>query len=533
MPRFVKILRMAGELFTANQNFMMNAPAFPSESKPLHQLLAIPKSNAFTRHPGVAAFMVGVSLALCACGGGDDPKPESSRTESSGQLVQDGVFDAKLKGAWRVLGEGQLFEIDDHEIRVFQEAATLCYPDLRNSMSSGDMKGFNYRHVSESNSVTADIHVKDNPPKVVLERLPKIPDSCRKEPPADPVTVFKTMWEMFDLDYGFFKERNIDWAARLSSLQQKAAAAADDDALQSVLVEALHDFNDYHVSLIRFRGDESVYAMGTAYGTGNTPTQQLLRRAFAQQSDISSLDEFDSQWRERMRTSLSRCLVPGSERHALNDAMVWGLLPGNIGYIQLSREYAFDDLNIEREVKDFSAEMDAVIAALANTKAIVFDIAVNDGGYDDVSAAVAARFADRRRLALTVQARRAQGREIQEWFVEPEGPRQYLKPVYLLTTDRTISAGDSLTLMMRELPHVIHIGQPTSGSMSDNLTKSLPGNFMISLSNESYFDSKGVLYEGRGVPPKVGLQVFHTSDPASLYAGHEAAIRKIIDMING
>ena len=124
-----------------------------------------------------------------------------------------------------------------------------------------------------------------------------------------------------------------------------------------------------------------------------------------------------------------------------------------------------------------------------------------------------------------------QGRQPQQWFVEPKGPRQYRKPVYLLTTDRTISAGDSLTLMMREIPHVTHVGQPTSGSMSDKLEKSLPGNFAISLSNESYVDPRGVLYEGRGIPPKVALQVFDPSDPASLTTGHAAAIDKVLSLI--
>jgi len=507
----------------------MKMNASSSESK--NPALSFVKSKGAGRRGRLAAVIAGASMALGACGGGDDPHPASTRKESTGELVRDGVFDPKLKGAWRALGEGQFFEIGDHEIKVFQETHSICYPDQRNALPADGMKGFTYRHVSTPTGVTVDVQVGRNPPKVVLEQISEIPENCRKEPPADPATVFKTMWEMFDLDYGFFNERSIDWAARFKALQPKAAAATNDDALQAVLSEALHDFNDYHVSLVRYRGDDAIPALGTVYGAGNTPTQQLLRQAFAQQSDISSLDEFDSQWKERMRASVSRRLIPGTERHALNDGMVWGMLPGNIGYIRLSSETFFEDLDVEREVNEVSAEMDRAVAALADTKAIIFDIAVNDGGYDDVSAEVAGRFADSRRLAFKVQAHRPQGRKVQEWFVEPKGPRQYLKPVYLLTTDRTISAGDALTLMMRELPHVIHIGQPTSGSMSDKLEKTLPGNFGVTLSNESYFDSKGVLYEGRGIPPKVGLQVFYPSDPASLYTGHDAAIGKIIDMI--
>lgn len=476
--------------------------------------------------------MVGTSMIIGACGGGDDPKPASTRTESTGPFVRDGVFDAKVRGAWRVLGEGRFLEIGERGLTQFEEARSICYVDRREALPIEIVRDYNYRRVEESDRVTVDIHLDGNPSVMTLERIPEVPHHCRQEPPTDPATVFKTMWEIFDLDYGFFKERHIDWAARFASLQQKAAAAANDDALQAVLTEALHDFNDYHVTLYRYKGDESIDALGTFLGTGNTPTMQMLRQAFAQQSEILSLDDFDAQWKERMRASMRPHLIPQGGTHALNDSMVWGTLPGNIGYVQLSRLAGFvEEDSPVADLKAIRAEMDKVIAALADTKAIILDIAVNDGGYDEFSAEVAGRFADRRRLAFTVQQHRPQGKKGEAWYVEPKGERQYLKPVYLLTTDRTVSAGDSLTLMMRELPHVTHVGQRTSGSMSDRLVKALPGNFGVGLSNESYFDAKGVLYEGRGIPPKVDLQVFYPSDPASLYTGHEAAIGKIMEMI--
>lgn len=476
----------------------------------------------------LVAVVAGTALVLGACGGGDDAPAPSSSAESSNLLVRDGAFDPKLKGAWRVLGEGRFFEIGDHEIRQFQETNSICYPDARFTFPADRLKGYTFRQVSESGHVTVDISETQGAPSVnTLERLPRIPEDCRKQPPSDPATVFKTMWEIFNLDYGSFKERNIDWAARLSSLQPRAAAARDDDALQTVLVEALQDFNDYHVSLSRFNGEAPTFEMQT----GNTPTRKLLRQAFTQQSDVATLDEFELQWKARMRASVSRLLVPGSEHRVLNGAMVWGMLPGNIGYIQLSAEESLaGDQNAAIDIAAAKSEMDRVVEALGDTHAIIFDVAVNDGGFDEVSAAVAGHFADRRRLAFTVQQRRPQGRKEQEHFVEPANYR-YLKPVYLLTTDRTVSAGETLTLMMRELPNVTHVGQPTSGSMGTKLEKSLPGNFAVTLSSEILLDSKGVKYEGRGVPPKVALQVFQPSDASSLYTGHEIAIRKIMDMI--
>jgi carboxyl-terminal processing protease len=470
-----------------------------------------------------AAF--GVSLALTACGGGDD----AMTTESTGPVLQrQGVFDARIKGAWRVLGEGRLIEVGDQEIQQFQETKSICYAD-RQVLPAIVLEGYSYRRVEAAGKVTVDLYATAGAPSgYTLEAIPMIPADCRKTPPTDGATVFKTMWDMFDLDYGFFKERNIDWPARHASLQPKAAAAADGDALQAVLAEAIRDFNDAHVSLIRFQGDQPVFQIDAANG----PTLALLRRAFAEQSETASFDAFEAQWRQSLQGAVSRRLTGGSHGRVLNGAMVWGSLPGNIGYIELSRMADFSEqARTASDLELIRAEIDRAIAALAGTRALIFDIAVNDGGYDVVGAEVAGRFADSRRPAFHVRQHRPEGRPDQQWFVEPKGPLQYLKPVYLLTTDRTVSAGDSLALMMRQLPHVTLVGQPTSGSISNKLVKSLPGDFMVTFSNESYVDPQGVLYEGRGVPPDVPLQVFKPLEPASLYTGHGAAIDRVMGLV--
>lgn len=466
--------------------------------------------------------MLVASLASSGCGGGDDETP----AESTGMAVQRGAFDARLKGTWRVLGEGRLIEVGDHEIRQFQEARSICYPD-RQTLPAFLLEGYRYeRRQGPDGRATVDLHATEGAPSgYTLEAIPGIPEPCRKAPPADAATVFKTMWDMLDLDYGFFKERQIDWAARYASLRPRITEATDGDALQALLVEALSGFHDEHISLLRLQDDEPVFA----FDGGGSPTLTALHEAFDRQSTEPSFGEFEAQWRRGLQAAMAARLTEGSAGRVLNGAMVWGRLPGNVGYIELSRMEGFsDDANTASDLQLVREEIDRAVAALADTQALIVDIAVNDGGYDVVSAEVAGRFADRRRPAFTVRQHRSQGRPDQSWFVEPKGPRQYLKPVYLLTTDRTVSAGDSLALMMRALPHVIQVGQPTSGSISNKLVKSLPGEFIVSFSNESYIDPNGMLYEGRGVPPRVALQVFDPLDPASLRLGHGQAIDQVV-----
>ncbi|MBT9494589.1 MAG: S41 family peptidase [Paucibacter sp.] len=434
-----------------------------------------------------------------------------------------------MTGLWRVLGESRLIEVTDQTISSYQEMPSFCYRD-RIQTEAAALEGATYQHSSSAKRTSAELFQDPRQPSSYsLERIASIPDRCKAEPPRDAASTFKAMQEIFDLDYAFFKERGIDWPARVKLLAPQAAAATDDAALQQVLLKAIDGFNDHHLSLMHFdtNGERDFYADSAA-----TPTIKLLKQAFAAQSEVNDYDQFEAAWHEQRRQAIAPQLSGGSQGRVLNGAMVWGRLAGHIGYIEVSRLADFSEGgNAAKDIQLMRAEMDRALSALADSKAIIVDIAVNDGGYDHVSAELAGSFADRRRAAFSVEQHRPQGRATQQWFVEPRGAKQYLKPVYLLTSDRTVSAGDTLTLLMRELPHVTHVGQATSGAMSNMLPKSLPGNFLITLSNEKYRDPRGELFEGRGIPPKVKLQVFDPTVANSLTTGHAGALAQVIAMV--
>ena len=68
--------------------------------------------------------------------------------------------------------------------------------------------------------------------------------------------------------------------------------------------------------------------------------------------------------------------------------------------------------------------MDRALLALGDSKAMIVDIALNDGRYDRVSAEVAGSLADTRRLAFTVRQQRPQGNETKSYFFAPKGSKQ-------------------------------------------------------------------------------------------------------------
>ncbi|MCV2363614.1 S41 family peptidase [Paucibacter sp. DJ1R-11] len=471
-------------------------------------------------------------LLLTACGGGNSDESKVLVKEIRGEVIQAGHIATELQGAWRVLGEGSLVEVQGDSWVRYHQSPSFCLRE-RISLGQQELTGLIFRSRSVGANTATDLYLAEGAPSSMsLEKVAQIPPACKQAAPSDPASTFKAMWEFFDQDYAFFKERGIDWAKRRLALAPIAAAARNDDELQAVLEEALEGFNDHHVSLIRFDAQGEVLHYSDS---ARTPTLLLLNQAFLAQNEVADLDSFSAQWQQHLWTQAGLRLSErngGDTAELLNGALQWGKLPGNVGYIALSRLSEFaEGSNGHQDVALIRAAMDRALLALADTKAMIVDIAVNDGGYDLVSAEVASSFADQRRATFSTTARRPEGRAPREWFIAPKGAKPYLKPVYLLTSDRTVSAGDTLALMMRTLPHVTQVGQATSGSMSDKLGKTLPGNFLVTLSHERSVDPQGVSYEVKGVPPKLALAVFDPKNPASLFSGHAAALDRVLAMI--
>jgi len=141
---------------------------------------------------------------------------------------------------------------------------------------------------------------------------------------------------------------------------------------------------------------------------------------------------------------------------------------------------------------------------------VILDMRFNHGGFDPASQIIANRFTDQKRVGLYKQAIYGKGRTEQlPIYVFPQGSYAYTKPVVLLTSDSTISAGEIFTLFTMALPHVTRMGEPTQGVLSDMLGKTLPNGWKLSLSNEIYTAIDGIVYESIGIPPHIEVPVYN------------------------
>jgi C-terminal processing protease CtpA/Prc len=155
------------------------------------------------------------------------------------------------------------------------------------------------------------------------------------------------------------------------------------------------------------------------------------------------------------------------------------------------------------------AELDSIFDELGPVKALIFDIRFNRGGGEGLALAVAGRFTGSTPKGAYRYRRKKKGGyndfvKLTSFRNKPRPSRKttYLGPVYLLTNDRTVSAGDLLALYMSQLPSVTLVGQPTEGSFDSFRYQYLPNGWRFSVPQKRYVRaSDRTCYEGIGIPP--------------------------------
>ena len=143
--------------------------------------------------------------------------------------------------------------------------------------------------------------------------------------------------------------------------------------------------------------------------------------------------------------------------------------------------------------------------ALKDTKKIIIDIRNHAGGDDKVSRYVAGWFTNERKLFMTVRKRNGAGHNDftapENWYVEKQGNFQFTKPVILLTTKWTASAGETFTWAMKTQSHVTQMGDTTAGGFTDVISRELPNGWLYFVGVGDYRDANGNSKEGIGIKP--------------------------------
>lgn len=164
-------------------------------------------------------------------------------------------------------------------------------------------------------------------------------------------------------------------------------------------------------------------------------------------------------------------------------------LEGNVGVIDLRKLVR----------PDFAAPAAAAALTLvAGTDALVLDLRRCSGGTPEMVAMMASYFLDPEPVHLMTLSFRNEDRPRQSWSLSHvDGPRYLGRPVYVLTSDRTFSAGEALAHHLQRLERAVVVGERTRGGVN-------PGRLVVVHPHFAVFVPMGTEVDAAGNPVRPG-----------------------------
>lgn len=299
---------------------------------------------------------------------------------------------------------------------------------------------------------------------------------------------FETLWQTFEDHYAFFTLRHIDWKKTYQIYRPQITSSTSEDTLFSVFTKMLAPFEDNHINVII----PSVKQFKSV-----KPSE--FQKQFPNDSLINSF------WNMVNHTLLKNDFEPlKSIGPVFNKRKLFTYsVSKRFGYLRFNRCFVSQDSDNIPDAAAAGKFLDTIFSSFKNVKNIIIDVRDNIGGNDEFAFEVAGRFTDKRVIGMYKKTRNGGYEDFDKpetWYIEPKGKNSQTYSVIVLTNDKTVSAGDVFAMIMKSVPRVTIIGQNTRGIYSDMYGFELPNKWLVSLSNQRYYNAKMVCYEGTGTP---------------------------------
>lgn len=416
---------------------------------------------------------------------------------------------------WRSDGYGWIYALSGDRIQTYEVTEISCLPGRTldqigspgpDGVTRFGRKGIPSQTVRNGPDGRATLHVLGTAADIDLVPLPGLPSECSRKASDDPQTNFDIFWATFAENYNSFDRKNVNWAAVRDQYRPMVNNDTDPRELFRILRATVEPLGDIHTSI---EGPDDQEFSGLRPGT-----RELSNRA--------------------VRTAVDnhlRALGATQFQSFAEEKIVYADLPDGRGYLRVTSfdGYRDDDGSYAASSAELTRALDAVFTPqrVAALRSLIIDLRRNSGGSDALGLQIAGRLTDTPYLAYTKQPRndsRDQSRygRPQTVSVTPADAPRYTGPVSLLTSDLTISAGETFVLaLMGRTPAPPRIGTTTQGVFADTLSRTLPNGWTFSLGNEIFIGSDGRNYEGVGIPPTVSTPVF---TPVELDQNRDSAL---------
>jgi len=301
----------------------------------------------------------------------------------------------------------------------------------------------------------------------------------------------------FQQKYGGFPVLGIDWASIAADRRVELEQNPTDQGLYEALTDLIDVLDDSHVFLTPSETAPFEDYEGGIYG-------RLERAGF---------EDFDKE----------RALEEVEVIKNIEDVIFYGTIHDSVGYLYMG--------GMADDLKGYRGFLDQMMEDLANTVGMVVDIRNNSGGSDEASRLIASYFADGRHRYMVSRYKTGPGpddfEEPREWYVEPETEEPYHRPVSLLTNRYSVSAAETFTFAMKKFPHVLQVGDTTTGAFSDVVTRQLPNTWFYGVSVGDYRNGEDVSIERIGHVPDILVE----NTPEDLAANRDPMLDAAVEAL--
>ncbi|WP_298508492.1 S41 family peptidase [uncultured Kordia sp.] len=412
---------------------------------------------------------------------------------------------ASINGHWKSIGYGRIINITDEIVALYDVNSISCLPSEEFPREAAEQMLSITLKEENKLQVTMGINTYN------FNRLEKMPEYCAPLSEAkqnDPVYNFESLCQTFTEQYGYFKERNVDWNALKMKYKSKVSSKSTPLELYITLKEMLDELNDGHVGIELPEELEEAYALHKQ--TKEAATKKGKRKRI-------DFDEFKMVQLKKYVKNVNTYNYGLLNWGNINDDVLLLQINGMMQFPNydipkddpekaeaLFEQYAEESENYTQdEIDGATYIMDKVFPDLAKVKTCIIDLRFNGGGMDEVALEILSYFTKQETAVFSKKAYLKEGEftAVNTVRISP-AKKVFDGNIYILTSPLSASATEIFVLSsLKATPKAIRVGSNTEGIFSDILDKKLPNGWNYGLSNEIYESIDGVNYENRGIPP--------------------------------
>jgi hypothetical protein len=298
---------------------------------------------------------------------------------------------------------------------------------------------------------------------------------------------FQTLVDDMERHYSYFEIHGKSWDELVAKTRPEAEKAKDLATFIDVVRGMLAKLEDHHIWIV--------------------PEEGKLIPTWA--PDVPKNYDYGFVWKERLV----------SPRQI-----------GKLGFTGRTKDgYAYVAIGSLQGDDATFAKLDEAIEELLDAPGLILDLRANGGGEERRGQHIASVFADERRVyakrKLRSGPKHTDFTEPHEFQLEPREGKRFTKPIVCLTGRVCMSSGEGFVKMMKALPHVTLVGQPTRGASGNPSPVALPCGIQVFYSRWIDMLPDGTVTEGHGVTPDLVVDPKGEGDPTFDAAVKELARR--------